>query len=111
MPIFRQLPCLLTDEDILERGRQLANAEKALTDAEAERKAKNDEAKKVVNAIDGRIAELAAAIRDKVETRDVECVLNNNYDLMRKELIRQDTLEVVEHYEFTDVERQKEIPY
>lgn len=106
MAISRKLPCLLTEEDILDRGKQLASAEGAYVQIDLERKAAVADFKTQLSAVEGRINELATAIRDRVETRDVDCAISKNFHSMRNELIRSDTGEVVESYEMSEAERQ-----
>src|SRR5262245_35090842 len=104
--ITRKLPCLLTDEDLLDRGKQLANAEHDYGLVEAELKEAKADFKDQLDAIEERISELTTAIRDRVETRDVECSINNNFGTLQKEVIRSDTGEIVETYTMTEAERQ-----
>lgn len=109
MAITRRLPCNLNDEDLLDRGKQLANAEKDYTTVEDEKREAMRDFKKSLDAIQGRIDELSTAIRDKIETRDVECTVSNNFQTMRKEISRNDTGEVVETYEMSESERQGQL--
>ncbi len=109
MAITRRLICLLTELDILERGKELAKSEHDWSEREAVRKTENDAHKKALAAIEGRISELAYAIRDHQEERDVECVIDEDWAVMKKFLRRTDTGDVVETYEFTEKERQKSL--
>lgn len=104
--ITRRLPCNLNDVDVLDRGQKLANAEHDYGRVDAEKKTANDNFKKSLDAIEGRISELSAAIRDRVETRDVECIIQDDNLRMMKEVVRVDTNEVVESYPFTEKECQ-----
>lgn len=106
MAITRRLPCILTEDDVLDRGKQLANAEHAYTQIEEQKRAATKDFKDQLDAIGGRIEELSTAIRDKVETRDVECAILADHTVMKKLLIRSDTGETVEAYEFSEAERQ-----
>ena len=106
MAISRKLPCSLTDEDILDRGRQLANANHDKAQIEDEKADANRDFTKSINSIAGRITELTNAIRDRVETRDVECYIENDHSRLKRALVRRDTGETVEEYEMTEAERQ-----
>lgn len=106
MAITRKLPCHLTEEDLLDRGKQLANSEHDYTVVEIQKKAAADEFKRSLDAINSRIQELSTAIRDKIELRDVECTICSNFQTMQKEVVRADTGETVETYEMSESERQ-----
>lgn len=107
--VTRRLKCRLTDDEILERGQQLANAEHAWQKTEEERKETNAEFKESLDTIDARIAALTKAIRDRVEERDVECEVRPDYRVGKNLVIRIDTEETVEALDMTEAERQMEL--
>lgn len=102
----RRLICKLADDEILVRGQQLANAERDWTDVERERKRYADDFKRNLDGIAGRIDTLSASIRDREEIRDVECVVQDDHARLKHTVIRLDTGEVIETYDFTEKERQ-----
>ena len=102
----RRLLCKLDDQDILIRGQQLANAEKEYADIEAEKKTANQHFKDSMDAIGGRIYTLSAAIRDREEIRDVEVIVQDDNLMLKHRVVRLDTGEIVESYDFTEKERQ-----
>ena len=104
--ITRRLICKLDDSEVLMRGQQLAQAEYDYSDTERNRKATADHFKRSLDVIDGRITELSSAIKSREEIRDVECVIQDNHALLKHEVVRLDTGEIVEQYDFTEKERQ-----
>ena len=107
--LTRRLPVNLNDRDVLDRGQKLAQAEADLTAVELEKKSANEGFKKSLEATGSRIADLAAAIRDRVEIQDVEVVIEDDNDRMEHRVVRRDTGETVETYPFTEAEKQKRL--
>ena len=107
--LTRRLPVFLNDRDVLDRGQKLAQAEHDLTAVELDKKSANDNFKKSLEAVATRIADLSAAIRERVETQDVEVVTEDDNDRMEHRIIRRDTGETVETHPFTEAEKQKRL--
>lgn len=107
--ITRKLTCILTEDDVLDRGRQLAQTEYDLAAIEREKKAANDEFKKQLDATSGKIVNLSRAIKNGEEERDVVCVVNDNWGNYKKEVVRTDTGEMIESYDMTEAERQRSL--
>jgi len=106
--ITRKLPCILTDEEVLERGEQLAAAEHAYTATDNERKEAAKRFKNALTAIDRRLTELSDAIRDRVESRDVECRWALDFNSDCRLLLRVDTGEQIESVQgIPDADRQQ----
>ena len=105
----RRLPVNLNDRDVLGRGQKLAQAEADYRTIEREKKDANDGFKISLEATDSRIADLSAAIRDRVEIQDVEVVIEDDNDRMEHRVVRRDTGETVETYPFTEAEKQKRL--
>lgn len=68
------LPCKLTDEELLERGAELAKVLDAIDEIDAEKKAAVDQFKARVQVQEARARELRTAIESKCEERAVECI-------------------------------------
>ncbi len=107
--ITRKLDCILTEDDVLDRGRQLANAEQDLSNVEYEKKAAMDEFKKSIDAVNGRINTLAKAIREAKEERDVPCVIEDDWQSYEKTVRRTDTGEIIERYEMSETDKQRSL--
>ena len=105
----RRLPVNLNDRDVLDRGQKLAQAEADYRTVEREKKEANEGFKSSLEAVDSRIADLSAAIRDRIEIQDVEVVIEDDSDRMEHCVIRRDTGETVEKYPFTEQEKQKRL--
>lgn len=105
----RRLPVFLNDVDVLDRGQKLAQAEHDYATIEREKKKANDGFKHSLEATQSRIADLSAAVTDRIEIQDVEVVIQDDADRMEHVVIRRDTGETVETYPFTEAEKQKRL--
>lgn len=90
-----RLPCRLTEEEVRERGERLARELNGKVLLEEKRKEVAAELKRAIDALDAELLDLARAIRDRTEEREVE--VETTRDLHRRvlETIRRDTGEVV----------------
>jgi hypothetical protein len=100
--VVRELPCELTDAELLERGESMAACEGAVDELKAERRRLNAS----IREQSDRRADLAKIIESKTETRDVPCVWEPDYDLKRYDLIRTDTKAPVEQREMPEADLQ-----
>ena len=107
--ITRRLPVFLNERDVLDRGQKLAQAEYDYSAIEADKKSANEDFKKSLEATESRIANLSAAIRERVEIQDVEVVIEDDGDRLEHRIVRRDTGETVETYPFTEQEKQKRL--
>jgi len=108
--VKRLLPCVLTETEKMERGRQLADLEYAKAEIERAKKTANDRFKDELTATELAIEKTTVIVRAGEENRDVECEWRKNWDVMIKSLIRLDTGEIVETAAIREEERQRDLP-
>lgn len=108
--VVRSLPCVLTDEELLKKGGDLATAvqdigteENRQVDMKASMKAKLAE-------IEARRTQLAIAVSRKEEHRDVEVDIWHDYQRAVVQEIRRDTGEILGTRVMSDSERQQHLP-
>ncbi len=105
--LTRRLPVKLHDEDVLDRGQKLAQAEYDYAAIEYEKDKANKEFKKQLDEHQGLITGLARVIKERVEIQDVQVVTQDDTLAMLHRVIRVDTGETVESYSFSESEIQK----
>lgn len=93
---IRNLPCLLDDEDRALRGRWLASKLLTLEEVKAEASEKAKEYKTQKDGLEDEIAKLRDAVDTGKEVRPVPCTARPDARRFCIEIIRHDTLEVVE---------------
>lgn len=104
--ITRKLPVRLTDEELLERGGQLADAELSYRMIDEDRKRTVAGFKEQLDATELLMKTLSNVIRGKEELRDVECVWLPNNRNLTVSLVRIDNNDTIETRPMTDEERQ-----
>lgn len=92
LAVTRQLPCKLDDQELLDRGDDMANAELQIDKLKADRRATN---KQILEQVDRR-NKLAHTIESESEMRDVSCRWHPRESEKQWELVREDTGVVVE---------------
>lgn len=107
--VVRNLPVKLTDTELLEFGKRLAqsstdihNEEERQTQVKAELKAK-------LGAFETERSRLAGIVASGRENRDVSCDMVFDYSRLIVEVIRTDTKEVVETRRMTEAEQQRKL--
>lgn len=112
--IVRPLRCTLTEEEVNDRGRTVAQLTEALFDAERslerEKEASKNAVKEAEAIVLGRKAELSAAarvVREREELRPVECVETMHRAERRCVVTRMDTGEVIERRPLSDDDARK----
>lgn len=90
---FLKVP--LTDTDVQARGEQLAKELHNLRDLRAEHKTAKDAMKNAEESGEGRVAQLARIVRDRVEERSVPVEIRVDLGLRMVEEIRSDTGEIM----------------
>lgn len=108
--VIRPLACRLTEEELLQKGQQLAEAvediqseERRQTDIKASMKAR-------LTALEARRDEVSVAIRRREEERDVEVDIWHDFARGIVQDIRRDTGEVIHYRPMSDDERQQGLP-
>lgn len=109
--LTRKLPVKLTKEEIRLKGKRLATLEAEVETLEDEKKAKADDFKSKINARRTEILGLTREINEEREYRQVEVAEQKDYDLMEVQIVRKDTLEVVEARPMTPQERNRPLPF
>lgn len=103
------LPCRLTDEELTERGQELAHARKASEDFSAEAATKRKELKERETELDGEVSRLARVVRDRSEQRPVLVEVRMTKKAGMVDEIRTDTGEVIHNRKMADNEAQTEM--
>lgn len=99
----------LTEDELLDRGRRLAECHSRIDDADAALNEAKADHKAAVTPIMTEIDTLAATIRRGTEDRSVTCDLVINEPMTRVETVRRDTGEIVRVRPLTEEERQREL--
>lgn len=102
----RELSCKLNDTEVRERGEEMAREKKEIERLEARRKSLNAS----IRAKADRITELAKAINERVEVREVLCEWRADYQNKRHDLIRTDTGAVLQQRAMTAADMQTRLP-
>ena len=97
----RLLVCKLTDQELLERGETMANAQQALTEIDAELEAFKAQIKGRRSEQEGQISSMSSVIRQRYEHRRVECTITEDYGAATITVTRQDTGSEVEARKMT----------
>ncbi len=109
--IFETLKCDLTDEELLETGRQLARAQSNLTHAEANKKQIDARLKGEIDGYRLQAAELSERVNTGYELRAVECKEVPDRLNLNVQIIRMDTGELVRQRAMTEREREQLLPF
>lgn len=107
----KRLPCALTDDQLRERGEELASLHQELDLISAEKKESNSNFKARSEAVQIRANELAGEISSKTEYRDVIVTEEKNYEKKEAYVIRTDTRQVVSTRALHPEELQRPIPF
>lgn len=102
----RWLPVTLTQEELLEKARELAHTEEELEKVELEKKAEMQTYAERIKRLKGSISVVSMSIRKGSEYRDVECVWQFDWHEGLAKLIRTDTGETVKDRPITERERE-----
>ncbi|MAE81467.1 MAG: hypothetical protein CMB80_01935 [Flammeovirgaceae bacterium] len=109
--VKRKLPVDLTDDELLTLGSELAKDEQDLSGVENEKKEVMADFTAKINAVKSRIEIASLKISTKREYRDVECKVHIYPQAFRKEIERQDTMEVVAKEKLTQDDLQNELQF
>lgn len=102
----RVLKCLLTDDELIERGLEQATQHKERCRLEVEKTETAAVFKGRIDSLKLELDRLAEVCKTRHEPREVECRWEPDYKRGRKALVRADTGEVVEEMMLTTEERQ-----
>lgn len=109
--VSRVLACTLTDEEQRERGRQLAEAIKAVDECDAAHETKRKAMKEELGGLQAEVDRLAGIVREGREDRSVQVRID--YDEARSlvHYTRLDTGELTESRAMTEDEKQRVLPF
>lgn len=102
----QQLPCKLTDKEILDAADKMAEAERQLTETEESLKTVKAQFKAQTEQAQAEVARYANLIRSKTEFRMIECEKFMNYEAGVITETRLDTGEKLGEREMTEAEKQ-----
>ena len=105
------LKCQLTQEELLERGDQMAHALDELNRLADEKKALGEELKAKEAKTQAEITVLQQLVRNKYDRRLVDCNLVINYTTQKALLVRLDTEETIEERDLTEEEKQMDMGF
>lgn len=100
--VTRELPCVLTEAELLERGDEMAACEQQVAVYKNERRKLNV----AMRAQSDRRGDLAKIIEAKSEQRDVPCQWEPDYERRCYDLIRSDTGECIDQRDMPEADLQ-----
>ena len=107
--VTKALPVYLTDEQVLQYGRDVARAHADRERISGEFDSVKADYKGKISEQDAIIGKLSPRIHSGIETRDVECVEVKNWTKLTVSVTRQDTGEVIESRPMREDEKQAEL--
>lgn len=102
----RELPCRLTEDEILAKGKNLAQYINEKNKVELEKSLSNQGYKTQLEVITKFIHDTSRDMRNGTEDRRVKCQWRYDFHESVKELVRNDTMEVIDRAKLTDDDRQ-----
>ncbi len=105
--VLRDLPVQLTEEDLAQKAKELADAELKVDALKEEAKGLNSQKR----AAEGHRLELARIVESGVEERQVPCRWIDDVPKNCKRLVRQDNHEVVDEEALTAEDHQGDMDY
>lgn len=109
-PFKKDLPCELTEVEILDYSRTLARLTQDLEQMETRKKSAMAQFNDDIARIKSELSSIARKIGNGEEMRQVECQWAYTWALGIKRLLRQDTKEVIRQELVTQEDRQKRLP-
>ncbi len=106
-----KLQCLLTQEERLIRGEELAELMLTTHKLELEKKTFNDDIKQQLGQADERAQDVGRQLREGKEWRDIECREIPDYEHGQVDIVRMDTNEVIRSRRMRPEERQQPMSY
>jgi hypothetical protein len=107
--IKENLPCTLTQDETLEKAKELAKLQQDKVQAEEQAKSAAATFKDRIAGAQSHINILSRDISNGYEYRETDCYWEFDYKTRRKSLVRSDTCETVRTKEITPSEMQKEL--
>jgi len=107
--VTKQLQCKLSEAEVLAFGRELAGAHAEKNRVQAQLDAVKADYKGKIEEQLGRISSLSAKVHSGIETRDVECVMEKNFETGRVTVVRLDCGKIIEDRPMREDEKQMEL--
>lgn len=107
--VVRNLPVKLSDVELLEFGKRLAQSSSDISGEEDRQTQVKAELKARLGAIENERTRLAAIVSSGRENRDIPCDLVFDYSRLIVECLRLDSKEVVETRRMTEAEQQRKL--
>lgn len=105
----KELPCKLTDSEVLQYSRDLAKMNQDKLATEDQKKQVSSDYKAKLDKLDADIGIFSRKIASGMEHRQVDCYWEYDWKRGEKSLIRTDTTEVVQIDPISDYERQEKL--
>ncbi|MCC6989914.1 MAG: hypothetical protein IT181_12995 [Acidobacteria bacterium] len=109
--VSQVLTCQLTDDEQRERGRQLAEALRAVGEEELDQKAQKERMKERLEALHGEVTRLGGIVRAGEEERAVQVRLELDDEKGMVHSVRLDTGELFHSRPMTQQEKQRALPF
>ena len=106
----RSLPVKLTDNELRERGDELAATIQNVNTEERRQADQKTQMKARLTELQARQTQLAITISRREEERDVTVDVYHNYEALKVETVRRDTGEAIHRREMTQEELQRPLP-
>lgn len=103
------LPCKLTQKEIYESGKSLADALKRVDECEVRLEGMKQQIKAEITQAQGEAAKFRSLVATEVEHRMVDVEVRLDWRRGKKETVRMDTGELLRTDDITDEERQREL--
>lgn len=100
------LPCELTNNELLERGNEMAHVEQDIAAEEKKQKSLKTELKARMDTLISQRSDLANRIANRQELRDIRVRIEIDYNAGKWMKTRLDTGQVIKSREITEDERQ-----
>lgn len=109
--LTKKLPVQLSNDEIRLKGQDLSRKLQELEDVDEARKEAMRDYKDRIDALKGESRRLAHIVTEGKEPREVPCETVRNDDNGTIELVRLDTVEVIDSRPMTPEERQRPLPF
>lgn len=109
MNVTRRLKCQLTDAELLQAGRDLADSQQQMSELDSELKEMQQQIKSKIAREETRIGEITSMIRSGYTFRQVDCEQTKDYTDGVITVYRNDTNELVETEKMSQDERQTKL--
>ena len=104
------LPCKLTQKEIYEAGKSLADALKKKTEHEVRLETFKQQVKAEITSAEGEAQKFQGLVSSEIEYRMVDVETRFDFKTGRASVVRMDTGELLKTREITDEERQRLLP-